>query len=176
MADKKISQLSSATTPLTGTEQLAIVQGGSTVKATAQDIADLGGGGDPKFDLQSLYESGAVFGFTGTNELISIVSASNVVINMIGLGDPSRFRGISLGSKSIIQVKNASLLTNLEDVGTLNCLGLTSNSMSASEINSLFTQLPVTTKVATINVRLNPGSATCNPTIATAKGYIVVTT
>jgi hypothetical protein len=45
MADKKISQLSGATTPLTGTEELAIVQGGSTVKATAQDIADLSGGG-----------------------------------------------------------------------------------------------------------------------------------
>jgi len=43
MADKKISQLTSASTPLTGTEELAIVQGGSTVKATAQDIADLAG-------------------------------------------------------------------------------------------------------------------------------------
>ena len=41
--DKKISQLTGATTPLTGTEELAIVQGGSTVKATAQDVADLAG-------------------------------------------------------------------------------------------------------------------------------------
>jgi hypothetical protein len=41
MADKKISQLTSASTPLTGTEELAIVQSGATVKATAQDIADL---------------------------------------------------------------------------------------------------------------------------------------
>jgi hypothetical protein len=39
--DKKISQLTGATTPLTGTEEIAIVQGGSTVKATAQDVADL---------------------------------------------------------------------------------------------------------------------------------------
>jgi hypothetical protein len=43
MANKKISQLTGATTPLTGTEELAIVQGGQTVKATAQDVADLGG-------------------------------------------------------------------------------------------------------------------------------------
>jgi hypothetical protein len=42
--DKKISQLIGATTPLTGTEEIAIVQGGSTVKATAQDVADLAGG------------------------------------------------------------------------------------------------------------------------------------
>jgi hypothetical protein len=41
MADKKISQLTAASTPLTGTEELAIVQSGSTVKATAQDVADL---------------------------------------------------------------------------------------------------------------------------------------
>jgi hypothetical protein len=43
MANKKISQLTGASTPLTGTEELAIVQGGQTLKATAQDIADLGG-------------------------------------------------------------------------------------------------------------------------------------
>jgi hypothetical protein len=41
MSDKKISQLTAASTPLTGTEELAIVQSGSTVKATAQDVADL---------------------------------------------------------------------------------------------------------------------------------------
>jgi hypothetical protein len=44
MSDKKISQLTAASTPLTGTEELAIVQSGSTVKATAQDVADLAGG------------------------------------------------------------------------------------------------------------------------------------
>jgi hypothetical protein len=36
--DKKISQLTAATTPLAGTETLPIVQGGSTVKATVQDV------------------------------------------------------------------------------------------------------------------------------------------
>lgn len=44
MADKKISQLSAASTPLSGAEELPIVQSGNTVKATAQDIADLAGG------------------------------------------------------------------------------------------------------------------------------------
>jgi hypothetical protein len=39
--DKKISQLTSASLPLTGTEELPIVQGGITEKATAQNIADL---------------------------------------------------------------------------------------------------------------------------------------
>ncbi len=38
MADKKISQLTSATTPLAGTEVLPIVQGGSTVKVAVSDL------------------------------------------------------------------------------------------------------------------------------------------
>lgn len=38
MADKKISQLSAATTPLAGSEVLPIVQGASTVKVSAADV------------------------------------------------------------------------------------------------------------------------------------------
>ena len=38
MADKKISQLTSATTPLSGTEVLPIVQGGTTVKVTVDNL------------------------------------------------------------------------------------------------------------------------------------------
>jgi hypothetical protein len=41
---QKISELDAATT-LDGSELVAVVQDGATVKATAQDIADLGGGG-----------------------------------------------------------------------------------------------------------------------------------
>lgn len=45
MANEKISQMASATTPLSGTELVEVVQGGTNKKTTAQDIADLGGGG-----------------------------------------------------------------------------------------------------------------------------------
>lgn len=38
MADKKISQLTAATTPLAGTEVLPIVQSGSTVKVSVADV------------------------------------------------------------------------------------------------------------------------------------------
>jgi hypothetical protein len=38
MADKKISALTAATTPLAGTEVLPIVQGGSTVKASVDNV------------------------------------------------------------------------------------------------------------------------------------------
>ena len=42
MADKKISALTAATTPLAGTEVLPIVQGGATVKATVANIVGAG--------------------------------------------------------------------------------------------------------------------------------------
>jgi len=38
MADKKISQLTGASTPLAGTEVLPIVQSGSTVKVASDDL------------------------------------------------------------------------------------------------------------------------------------------
>ena len=48
MADVKISQLTGASA-LDGTEVLPGVQNGATVKITAQDIADLGGGGGASY-------------------------------------------------------------------------------------------------------------------------------
>lgn len=71
MADKKISQLSGATTPLTGTEELAIVQGGVTVKATAQDVADLGGGGG--FSFSSLLNP-----TKGTIDIVNAVEGTSI--------------------------------------------------------------------------------------------------
>jgi hypothetical protein len=47
------------------------------------------------------------------------------------------------------------------------------NLLSASAINALFSGLG--NAAGSLNVSNNPGSATCNPTIATAKGYTVVT-
>jgi hypothetical protein len=74
MADSRISNLTAATTPLTGTEELPIVQGGVTTKATAQDIADLaGGGGGGIFGI-----SDAVGTYTYYSDLISAISAATV--------------------------------------------------------------------------------------------------
>ncbi|MFN4063435.1 MAG: hypothetical protein ACK4JA_04510 [Parazoarcus communis] len=53
MADVKISELDAAAA-LDGTELVPIVQDGVTVKATAQDIADLGGGGGGGGSTQSI--------------------------------------------------------------------------------------------------------------------------
>lgn len=57
MADIKISELTSAAA-LDGTEELPIVQNGATVKATAQDIADLGGGGGGYVEVTGTLSAG----------------------------------------------------------------------------------------------------------------------
>lgn len=72
MPDIKISQLPVATTPLTGTEELPLVQGGVTSKATAQDIADLGGGGGlaiPTFTITPSWPSWAAIIYNDPNSL-----------------------------------------------------------------------------------------------------------
>jgi hypothetical protein len=66
-------------------------------------------------------------------------------------------------------------LTALANVGTALALVLSYSSFSATTLNTLFTRLPATTKTATINVSNNPGAATCTTSIATNKGYTVVT-
>lgn len=73
MANKKISQLTSATVPLSGSEELPIVQGGSTVKATAQNIADLASGGP--FELGS-----------GINSIQPMQSSNNASGNYATIG------------------------------------------------------------------------------------------
>jgi hypothetical protein len=80
MADKKISQLTSATTPVAGTETLPIVQSGSTVKVPINDLtagravpmlsATLSGGtANSVVYLNASKEttSGAALSFNGTN-------------------------------------------------------------------------------------------------------------
>jgi hypothetical protein len=80
MADLKISQLNNASTPLSGTEELAIVQSGNTVKATAQNIADLAGGGGSQ-DLQSVCNVGNT---TDTNiYLLYSDSGDESVVNFL---------------------------------------------------------------------------------------------
>ena len=47
--------------------------------------------------------------------------------------------------------------------------------MQAQEINTLFTGLGTASGAKTIDIRNQPGSATCDTSIATAKGYTVLT-
>jgi hypothetical protein len=79
MADKKISALTSATTPLAGTEVLPIVQSGATVKVAVSDLtagravsalsvasATIGAGSGAALSLQSNATTQATIGTNGT--------------------------------------------------------------------------------------------------------------
>jgi hypothetical protein len=80
------------------------------------------------FNIYTLYESGALFEFYANSQLTALAAASsNVVVNMIGLGDPSKYKVIFIDGKGVIQIKNANLLTNLQDVGTTKALNLGGN-------------------------------------------------
>lgn len=108
-----------------------------------------------------------------------------ITLDVLGLGDPTKATTITApwtsffgGSPTIfLTVINSSvrLLTNLENQGTSAAVQFNNTELSDTAIDAFFTELPPTIKTATINVQNNPGSGTCDPTIATLKGYIVVT-
>lgn len=80
MADSKISNLTSAST-LTGTEEVPIVQGSVTVKATTQDIADLAGGGSLATEDQEIDSTGErkiILGGTSSTDTLTIYDQSEL--------------------------------------------------------------------------------------------------
>ena len=107
----------------------------------------------------------------------------STILNILGLGNPTKVStinnyelGVSPSNVIIVDVIGFNLLTNLVDVNaTLPAIALANTGMSAEILNKMFTELPNTSKTVTIQVTNNPGSATCDPTIATAKGYTVAT-
>ena len=82
MANQKISALTSASTPLAGTEVLPIVQGGSTVKVATLDV------------------TGGVYIGKGASNL-----ASNTVVGN------AAFTAVTTGSNSVIVGQSAAVLT-----------------------------------------------------------------
>ena len=70
---------------------------------------------------------------------------------------------------------NWQLADKLEDIGTAAAVVLSGLQIADTVLDDFFTQLPVTTKTVTINISGTSGTATCDPSIATAKGYTVTT-
>lgn len=100
MANSKISALTSATTPLVGTETLPIVQGGVTVKTTVADITN-GGGYAGSF---------TTLGATG-NTTLGDASTDTVRVNgYMGVG------GAPVGANVAFSITN-SALTNPNQFG-----------------------------------------------------------
>ncbi len=106
-------------------------------------------------------------------------TGGDIEFDAIGYASPHLLRNLSVtvsAGNTLIKIRNIGLMVNIQDEGTSSAMIATGKDMSAETIDDVFTQLPATTKTATIDVRFNPGSATCDTSIATAKGYTVVTT
>lgn len=129
------------------------------------------------FDL-TLFATGTKIEFSSSTPRVMVTSGGldNPIIDFIGLGNPNLYAVCVMNiPDKITEFKNARLLGNIEDIGTSHSLYLRYRQMTDSVINSLFSQLPATIKTCTIDVSENLGSATCDPSIATNKGYTVIT-
>jgi len=149
MANSKISALTSATTPLAGTETLPIVQGGATVKAT---VANITGAGAYAGSFTSLDYTTTLTGGTGIVNLGSNQFYKNATGN-IGIGTAT-VTGISLAiGKNITGAAiSYGVLNNgtvQSDVGTA-CLGYQTSISTQAAVFTLSNLSHVAVSQATI--------------------------
>ena len=107
------------------------------------------------------------------------------VIGQVGAYYPSLLRfdqptlRLSLGVLSVMFLSSRPGLTNYINIDFANStyavqgVVITRAQLSKEEIDRIFTALPTVTSATTINVTINPGYATCDKTIAQAKGWTV---
>jgi hypothetical protein len=102
-----------------------------------------------------------------------------ITFDFLGYGIPQRVFEIyslvgTLGNEINLTIKNAALATALKDTGTGKAVTIKFTNLTAQALNDFFTDLPLTTVTATLDIQNNTGSATCTPSIATSKGYTVI--
>jgi len=154
------------------------------LKELEATVAAGGGGAGDAGDGQAVGAwQDAFFGATaytagaGYPQGIIPFSGSDVNIDFSALPAAAKAGIVSIGtdtSTPVVSVANADVLVNLQDLGTQYAVVLP-NLMAGSVIDDFFTQLPATTKTATINASPASGVGDCDPTIATSKGYTVIT-
>ena len=128
MADKKISALTAASTPLAGTEVLPIVQNGATVKVSVADLTAGRNLASGKIDV-TYADATYAAGITVTNTSNTIASQAKVYAvnnagdyfslgrNSVALGSPSVL--FSTGAFPIDVYVNSTLSTSFTSAGNL---------------------------------------------------------
>jgi len=115
MADKKISALSNASTPLTGAEQVPVVQSGTTVKTTVSDIRS---GGvlqvvNATYATQTLSTS-STYADTGlTASITPKFSTSKILVLVNQNGVAKKSTSTSFNSVNIQLLRGASVLAKI---------------------------------------------------------------
>ena len=121
MADSTISNLTGGTTPIAGTEEVAIVQGGATVKITAQDIADLAGGdniGNSDLTIDTATRTLTLNGDTASENFVIERNNGNPILALEGDG------ACAIGQSAVASTK----LVIKNDIGTTNTLNIKDSS------------------------------------------------
>lgn len=122
--------------------------------------------GPNQFSQFTISDTGSKLVFSSiTGPLISILDAAY-----------NTFIGYPVTTK-LSSIEGGQYLTSLiADRGTSYTILLTNQGLSAEQLNQFFTDLPANHPTPlTIVVTGNPGAATCNTGIATAKNYTVTT-
>lgn len=104
--------------------------------------------------------------FSGCSSLTGIPA-----LDMSSATNVSGFSGSAGNNAS----KLASL-TSFKAFGATRGWVMQGTQLNAAALNEVFTNLGTASGSQTLDVRNNPGSATCDPSIATAKGWTVLTT
>jgi hypothetical protein len=123
---------------------------------------------------------GSTSGAYGVIHVSGVAGSSADMGDVVDFSHPdfTKFKTFSVfnsQASTLSAIVGGENLTALANVGTNSALILNYQSFSAATLNAFFTRLPATTRTATIMVNNNPGAATCTTSIATNKGYTVVT-
>jgi DNA repair protein RadC len=124
------------------------------------------------------------FSGTGLSSLTNLSLSSNQLTTFSGTGLSSlmalylnynqltTFSGTGLSSLTTLSIDNNQLVTlDCTALSLSSICSFTFNNLSAIALNDFFTSLG--SGSGFLSVASNPGSATCNPAIATAKGYYI---
>lgn len=108
----------------------------------------------------------------------SVIMSSSAITTINGAFYRSyKLKSVSLNAINVTVTSNA--FTTCYSLESLILTGLTrgivisSSNMSAAALNAFFTALGTASGAQTIDVRYTPGAATCDTSIATAKGFTV---
>jgi hypothetical protein len=133
MADKKISALTAATTPLAGTEVLPIVQGGSTVKVA---VSDLTAGRAISATQLTLTTENLVIATAGKGiDFSANTHAAGMTSELLNWYETGTWTGgISFGggSTGITYANNVGYYTRIGNIVTVSCYLVLSNKGSST--------------------------------------------
>ena len=129
--------------------------------------------------LAELYPNAHPIRLHGTSVILSIgdvVDFSKYGSEILRFLTPTTTHGDNVvpKEKRLAKILGAQELIVLENAGTAAGFSCRDQFLDTETINQFFADLPVTNNGVMLDLRENPGAASCDPMIATAKGYTVI--